>query len=309
VGEELCRAAREFACLGRAWHTSRDLPSFGLRLLRRLHASSFGSLLLVGVLGAGGCSVATVATEGPESWDGSSGSDTGVGGSSSGSGGFTGDADSCEPGSLATYRPAKYTPASGAGQGLCIPGAQGDPIASFYQACLGPDATVDGCNAFTQMNEACVACILTPETAAKYGPILDHGGFVTANVAGCLELAGDEQADASELSCAKTVQALAGCELAACEANCAVHDAATLTEYDACAATVEAAGCQMYATAAACADSESEASALGAACLSDFETFYQFVAPYFCGAPTVGDAGKPPSPDASGGAAPDAASE
>jgi hypothetical protein len=133
------------------------------------------------------------------------------------------------------------------------------------------------------MNEACVACILTPETAAKYGPILDHGGFVTANVAGCLELAGDEQPDASELSCAQTVQALAGCELAACEANCAVHDAATLTEYDACAATVEAAGCQMYATAAACADSESEASALGAACLSDFATFYQFVAPYFCG--------------------------
>jgi hypothetical protein len=279
-------------------------------MLRRLLASGFGSLLFVGVVGAGGCSIATATSEGPALWDGSSAGDAGVSGSSS-SGGFNGgDADSCEPGSLATYRPPNYTPASGAGQGLCVPGAQGDPIPAFYQACLGPDATVDGCNTFTQMNAACVACILTPETAPKYGPILDHGGFVTANVAGCIELAGDEQTDAaSELSCAKTVQALAGCELAACEANCAVHDAASLEAYDACATGVEAAGCQMYANAASCADSEGEASALGAACLADFATFYQVVAPYFCGAPTVEDAGKAPSPDASGGAAPDAASE
>ena len=278
-------------------------------MLQRLHASSFGSLLLVGVVGAGGCSVATAGNEGPATYDGSSGSDAGVGGSSS-SGGFTGgDADSCEPGSLATYRPPKYTPASGAGQGLCVPGAQGDPIPAFYQACLGPQATVDGCNTFTQMNAACVACILTPETAPTYGPILDHGGFVTANVAGCLELAGDEQPDASELSCAKTVQALAGCELAACEANCAVHDAASLEAYDACATGVEAAGCEMYANAAACADSEGEASALGAACLADFATFYQVVVPAFCGPPAGTDAGAVPPPDASGNSMPDASSE
>ncbi len=280
--------------------------SFGLRTLRRLRASSIGSLLLVGALGTGGCSVSTTGTEEAESWDGSSGGDSG---GSSSSGGFNGgDANSCQPGSLATYRPAKYTPASGAGQGLCIPGAQGDPIASFYQACLGPDATIDACNVFTQMNEACVACILTPETAPKYGPILDHGGFVTPNIAGCLELAGDEQPDASELSCAKTVQALAGCELAACEANCAVHDAASLAEYDTCATSVETAGCQMYANAAACADSETEASALGAACVGDFATFYQVVVPVFCGASAMNDAGAP-SPDGAGGVVPDAASE
>jgi hypothetical protein len=278
-------------------------------MLRRLLASSFGSLLLVGVLGAGGCSVATTGSETPEPYDGAAGTDTGTGGSSS-SGGFNGpDADSCEPGSLATYRPPPYRPATGAGQGLCLPGAQGDPIASFYQQCLGPTATVDGCNSFTQMNQACAACILTPETAMKYGPILDHGGFVTANVAGCLELAGDEQADASELSCAKTVQALAGCELAACEANCAVHDAASLAQYDACASSVEAAGCEMYATAASCADSQMEASALGAACLADFETFYQVVVPVFCGAPAGSDAGIAPTPDGSGGVALDAAAE
>ncbi|HEY1695410.1 MAG TPA: hypothetical protein VGL81_28890 [Polyangiaceae bacterium] len=280
-------------------------------MFSRLHASSVGSLLLagaVGVLGADGCSVATTAAENPPSWDGSAAMDAGAN-SSSGSGGFGGgDADACEPGSLATFRPPPYTPASGAGQGLCVSGAGGDPITGFYQACLAADATVDGCNTFTQMNEACVACILTPETAAKYGPILNHGGFVTANVAGCLELAGDEQPDASELPCAKTVQALAGCELAACEANCAVHDTASLAEYDACATTVESTGCEMYATAAACADSEADASALGAACLGDFMSFYQVVVPAFCGPPVGTDAGAP-SLDAAGVPVGDAASE
>jgi hypothetical protein len=263
----------------------------------------------VGLLGAGGCSVTTTRSEPPEAWDSAVSVDA-ASSSGSSSGGFGGgDAGSCEPGSLATFRPATYHPASGMGQGLCVTGAQGDPIAGFYEACLGSDATVDGCNAFTQLNEACVACILTPETAAKYGPILNHGGFVTANVAGCLELAGDEQTDASEseLPCAKTVQALAGCELAACEANCAVHDAASLAGYDACAANAEAAGCEMYATAAACADSEEDAGPLDAACLGDFMTFYDVVVPVFCGAPP--DGGTSPSPDAGGGVPHDAAVE
>ncbi len=257
--------------------------------------------------------MATTGTEPPTPYDGSTGADVPSGGSSGSSGGFGGgDADSCVPGSLATYRPAAYKPASGAGQGLCVPDAQGDPIAEFYLECLGPDATVDGCNAFTAAHQACVDCILTPETAATYGPILDHGGFVTANVAGCIELAGEEQADASELACAKSVQALAGCELAACEANCAVHDAATLADYDACASNVEAAGCATYASAASCADAEGEASALGAACLADFMTFYQVVVPAFCGpsaAPDGGAQGGPGTADAAGVVAVDAAGE
>jgi hypothetical protein len=304
---------RQFATLDGAWHTPQDLPSFGFRMRSRLQALGFGSVLAaagVGLFATGGCTVATTPNVAPEPWEGGAGVDAPTGGSSSSSGGFGGgDADSCQPGSVATYRPAKYVPASGAGQGLCVPTAAGDPITGFYQACLAPAATVDGCNAFTDMNQACVACILTPETASAYGPILNHGAFVTANVAGCLELAGDEQADASELPCAKNVQALAGCELAACEANCAVHDAASLTEYDSCADDVESSGCEPYAAAAACADPEAEASALGAACLSDFATFYQIVVPVFCGPPAAHDAGPPVALDAAGVIASDAAGE
>lgn len=264
---------------------------YGLRTLRRLRHHA-GWLLFGGLLGAGGCTVASGSgVPMPEPWDGATGGDTGGGGSSS-SGGFNmNDASSCQPGSLATYHPDAYHPASGRWQGKCVPDAQGDPVAAFYTACLSADATVDGCNLFRQQNADCVACILTGETAAKYGPILNHGGFVTANVAGCLELAGDQQPDASELPCAKAVQALAGCELAACEANCAVHDAASLAQYDACATSAEGAGCQTYATAATCAEPEQEASALGAACLGDFQTFYQVVVPLFCGPPPASDGG------------------
>jgi hypothetical protein len=279
-----------------------ELLSFGLRMLRRLHPSSVLALLFVGALGAGGCTSTIAGGEGQVlPWDGSPGPDVQAGGSSSG-GGFAGiDASACQPGSVATFRPATYHPASGAWQSKCLPDAQGDPIASFYQACLGPDATNDACNLVRQTSADCVACILTPETALTYGPILDHGGFVTANVAGCVELAGDQQIDASDLACAKAVQALAGCELSACEANCAVHDAASLAGYEACATSAEGAGCQTYATAAACAESEQEASALGAACLADFQTFYQSVVPYFCGPPpAVMDASTPLPPDAAG---------
>jgi len=233
-------------------------------------------------------------------------SEGGSGGSGSSSGSFVGDADSCQPGSVTTYQPGAYRPASGKWQGLCVADAEGDPIARFYDQCLGPDANSDQCNSFRTTNTSCVGCILTSETAMKYGPILDHGGFVTANVAGCLELASD-QSDASELaselSCAKAVQGLAGCELAACEANCAVNDAASLAEYDTCATEAETGGCASYAAAASCVESASDASAVGAACLSDFQTFYQVVVPYFCGPAPASDGGAPPEPD---GAAVDA---
>lgn len=267
-----------------------------------LRAFRLASVLVL-VLG-GGCTVVTSVpgsgfstTDGAA--DGSAGGSSG-GSSSSSSGGFGGgDASSCQPGNVATFHADAYHPATGAGQGACLADSSGDPVAEFYVDCLGPNATTENCNSFRTQYATCVACILTPETAPKYGPLIDHGGFVTANVAGCIELAGDQQTDASELTCATAVQALAGCELAACEANCAVHDAASLADYEQCASSAEEGGCATYATAADCAQAEQDASTLGAACLGDFQTFYQTVAAYFCGPPQVNDAGPaPPQPDA-----------
>src|SRR5580658_3865787 len=128
---------------------------------------------------------------------------------------FLHDAGACEPGAVSTYQPM-FHPASGAWQGLCEDGL----IEQYYASCLGTNADNDQCSAFKAMNKDCAACIVTPDTASQYGPIIDHGTFVTANVAGCIELVADGTASdagaADLLACARAVQAQAGCELAAC---------------------------------------------------------------------------------------------
>jgi hypothetical protein len=264
--------------------------------LRASRAFAVAALLAVG------CTVSTERSE-PPPWDaavdGGGGSSSGSGGGSSGSsGGFPDlDGNACQPGSVATYHPDAYHPASGASQGACVASGGADPIRAFYDACLGSSATTDQCNAVRQTNAACVACILTPDSATAYGPLIDHGSFVTANVAGCLELVAP-----GSLSCARAVQALGGCELAACGANCPVHDAASLANYESCAKQVESAGCQTYATGASCALSEPDAAPKAALCLGDFQSFYSAVVPIFCGpSQAPPDAGTLPLGDASGG--------
>jgi hypothetical protein len=268
--------------------------------LRAARAFSLAAFL------AAGCSVSTEAPGPAFKYDGgpveggssssSGGSSSNGGSTSSGSGGFDNDANACQPGSVATYNPGKYKPASGEGQGACLPSAaMPDPIGAFYDSCFGPSANATDCNDLRQKQATCVACILTPDSAAKYGPLIDHGSFVTANVAGCLELFAP-----GSLSCATAVQELGGCELAACMANCPVHDASSLADYEACATQVEAAGCQMYTAAADCAFDVPDAAPAAAACLGDFQSFYQAVVPRFCG-PAVDAGGTAPIDAGSGG--------
>jgi hypothetical protein len=205
------------------------------------------------------------------------------------------DASLCAPGDVQTYVAKKYHPATAKYQGVCTQ-AQ---ITGFYEACLvGPDASTSSCAAFMDPDAstgACAACILTPDSASAYGPLIDHKGFITPNVGGCIELT-----DPNGLTCAKAQQALLGCQLAACEALCPVHDLATRAQYDACASTAAMAGCQAFANNAACAaDSGVSTSSI---CLAPtFEAFYygvpdmnvEGVVSLFCGSP-------PPPPDAGG---------
>jgi hypothetical protein len=273
--------------------------SFYLLRVSRGIAAVRGALVL-GASVAVGCTV--VATEPPREGplDGASGD----GGSSSGGGFPMYDASACQPGSVASYQPASYRSASPVGQGACVAtGSETDPIQGFYEACLASTATTDGCNLFREQNEACVACILTPQTAARYGPLIDFTTYVIANVAGCIEVApaASGTPDSDGLACAKSVQALAGCELAACGANCPVEDAKSLSAYQSCATASEQSGCQDWATAAACADAEEDAGGLASACVGSFPTFYDAVVPFFCGAasPAPGvDSGSEAGPEA-----------
>lgn len=212
------------------------------------------------------------------------------GGSGSGSGGSFGDAGSCEPGSVATFQPTVYHPAAAAWQGACVSKLY-DPIQLFYDQCLGATATTATCAKFSQDFPSCTSCILTPESADHYGPLIDHGGFVTANQAGCIELT-----DPGALACAKSVQAVSECELSSCEANCPVSDSASLNGYEMCVHQADSAGCGTLESAAACTGPLADAGPGAAGCLlTDFAQFYNHVVPLFCGQmvltpPPTGDA-------------------
>jgi hypothetical protein len=251
-------------------------------------------LALFSSAAADGCALG-VTSYGAPFWDG------GPSGSDDGPPFPTGDSSgACRPGDVETYHPAAYTPAAGAWQGVCSPGDIGR---------LGPQRTTAACDAFTsdKMTGPCAACILTPPNATHDGPLLNHGTFITANVAGCIELT-----DRGSLMCARVVQALGGCELAACQANCPVHDSTSLMAYNACAVQADQAGCQTYARQAACIDAAADAGQVATCLISTFPDFYNAVVPLFCGAPTGLDGGTLPQFDASAdapSAAPDASTD
>ena len=217
-----------------------------------------------------------------------------------GGGGPSSDAAACAPGDVATFQPT-FHPANQV-SGACS-AAQ---VETLFAACFGPSRSDVACHDFRAdpANDACTHCVITPDSAPSYGPVIDHQAFVTANVPGCIQLAiglaGATSAGGAELACAKDVQARESCQLVACAANCDVHDAASLAAFEDCARQAAGGGCGPYATAAVCLDSLADASAGLAQCLlPDFGAFYAAVVPFFCvGAPAVDAGVAPPLGDA-----------
>jgi len=204
------------------------------------------------------------------------------------------DGAACSPGDVATFQPV-YHPADMM-TGACAP----EQAQALFDACFGDAKSDTACHAFRTdpTNFACTACVLTPDSAPQYGPIIDHRTFVTANVAGCIELAVglgvSTDAGGAEIACAKDVQALESCQLAACAANCDVQDLASLAAFQSCATAANGGGCSPYATAASCLGGVAEAGGeLGACLLPDFASFYAAVVPLFCVAPPGIDGGGP----------------
>jgi hypothetical protein len=208
-------------------------------------------------------------------------------GSGDGATSTPGDANACRPGDVETYQPKAYRPATAAWQGVCS-AAQ---IGSYYDDCLGAQATTTTCTAFQsdKTSSPCAACISTLDDASHYGPLISHGTFITTNVAGCIELT-----DPAGLSCAKALQALSGCELYACQANCPVNDSASRMAFDSCADQASHAGCTSYDMATGCVSAERDAGRAADCLLPAFFDFYNAVVPLFCGAPASEfDAGSP----------------
>ncbi|MGH7270141.1 MAG: hypothetical protein ACREJ3_06885 [Polyangiaceae bacterium] len=212
----------------------------------------------------------------------------------------------CQPGDVETYLPGPYVAAAPAWQGVCV-GTGADLIELFYDACLGGSASPTTCATFkaaSTANAACAACIVAPMTATRFGPVINYGSFADRNTAGCIELT-----DPNGLPCAKAVEALLGCERAACAANCPVGDAASLTAYRQCATAADAVGCKSYAAMASCQGRELDGGPASLCEAASFKFFYDAVVPLFCGqqATYFADAGALADSSAEGGSGLDAA--
>ena len=193
------------------------------------------------------------------------------------------DASACGPGDVQTFVPGGYVPAH-APQDACDP----DDIEGIYESCLGPNRSPDGCAAVQASKAACFSCLVTPSGGTSYGSVIEYTGFVEPNVAGCVELVSQ-----GGMSCAKSLQALAGCQLQACEANCPVTDASSLAAFEGCSAQAEAGGCEAYAQAASCFWSQADAGPLSVCSATDFHAFFVNASALFCSAGDAGSASYP----------------
>jgi len=209
-----------------------------------------------------------------------------------GSGDDAAEPSSCQPASVATFRPTAYKPASGAYQGQCT-AAQ---IGAFYDACLGPSATMATCAPYlgssaTGANAACGACILSRSDAATLGPVIAHASTVSVNLAGCMELTDPT----GGLLCAKAYQAADQCEDAACELNCPVSDMASFDRYSQCVMQADTGGCAPFVAPTSCANAEADGGP-ASVCFAgqSFHDLYEAVAPLFCGVAPPTDGGSGP---------------
>jgi hypothetical protein len=269
-----------------------SLSTRSFRLVRSLCWVSLAGAS-AGAIGAA-CAPLTVATQGT-SFEGGV-FDGGVDAAAiDGGGGGEAGGEVCMPGDVTTYHSMYHSADIQPMACASSPGL----VSGFFDACLGSSASKADCDAFRDANPDCANCIVSPESAKYYGPIVDHGGFVTANVGGCIEVNVQNALDAggAALGCAHDVQALEGCELAACEANCPVSDTASLAQFQSCSNSADDTGCSSFAAAAACTEPDA-GDGVPAICLtSDFGAFYDEVVPLFCLPPPVQDAGMAAPPD------------
>jgi hypothetical protein len=258
-----------------------------------------GAVAGVPSFASAGCSAVTPQSLGPSGSSGPEGDAAG-----SGSGGVDG-ASACTPADVSAYAPDPYAPAD-TPSAACLGADGGGLWDAYYDACLGPGKTSDGCSAFsaTPANAACASCILTSYATSRLGPIIDYGDFVGGNIAGCIQL------ESNDVPCAKAVQALTECEIAACQANCPVSDETSLTARESCGTDADHAGCQSFAMAATtCQAAEADAGTAGPCGNGSFKAFFDAVVPLFCGrSPAVFDGGPVGAGGDAAGAAPEDAS-
>lgn len=246
------------------------------------------------------------STSAPAAWAADGGTDAGA---DAGDGGLVCPSPAVIPG---TYAPPAYVHAV-PHQNAC----SAQLIADYYSQCLDAASTAQSCAIWSNMPDAahaaCEACLLTPSTAAAYGPVVQtsFGNFLVneANTAGCIELA-----DPAGLACATKLQDRTDCDDTACAAQCPVSDDTSFGLWQQCLNNADqaATSCMAYYDATSCAQSEMPDGGVAQACFPTvanptFEDYYDSIAPVFCLDVAAGaDAGATDAgggSDASGGGA------
>lgn len=169
-------------------------------------------------------------------------------------GGDSSTPGTCTPQSVSSFTPSADPPPATAA-GAC---AAGD-VTDFFNFCIDPGDTTK-CTALqkdtTKAN--CLKCLLTPESAAKWGALIeDNQNLIRNNIGGCLTVKGDA-------ACAKAVSESSQCSRAACpDTVCPVPDGdtAALNALNACESKADTTVCKQYADKAACVDADVGAAA------------------------------------------------
>jgi hypothetical protein len=185
------------------------------------------------------------------------------------------DSSTCWPHDATAFA-ANWVPAIGAHLGVCT-AAQ---VSGYYSACEDTTvATKASCDAWTQANAACFACLYTPASAASYGAIIGFSQEETANEAGCLALV-----EACNLPCAQAMLALNQCEEGACGTpNCTDYASFSqcTTQADTCST------CSDYVTPASCSQSilgsDHPAATICGISAITFKDTFTAIATFMCG--------------------------
>ena len=115
-------------------------------------------------------------------------------------------AGTCKPQDVSGFAPAAE-PGPATAAGACT-----DQVAlDYYNACIDPgDTTVCTALGKDATKAACLKCLSTPDTAAKWGALVeDSQALIRNNIAGCLAVKGDA-------ACAKAISESSQCTRAAC---------------------------------------------------------------------------------------------
>ena len=147
-------------------------------------------------------------------------------------------------------------------------------INDVYAYCFSSNVNATQCQATLTQDASCAACLITPDTASKWGAVLGlANGIFDVDLPGCIAI------ETGDLACAQHASDLRQCEIASCASCPAPTDQQSFTDWQTCMNIADQTTCAQFA-ATNCTDADAGA----AACLApDFKDAYFTFANLFCG--------------------------